>query len=164
MDAENIQLYEATLALVAWNKIYESLRFLKNWWQRSILLAKCNIEVLKSARDGNVTSPRKQRISQLEKITSYLKPQVVISNNVISDNINFLWLNERGDVMKMVFKYNKIILYYYHITEIAKRKSFSSYTYNNISYIYLLIMYLSIYLVIINYKCLFIFSIFWMYP
>lgn len=55
MDAENMQLYEATAALAVQNKIYESLRFLKNW-QRSILLAKCNIEVLKSARDDNVTS------------------------------------------------------------------------------------------------------------
>lgn len=56
MDAENMQLYEATVASAARNKIYESLRFLKNWRQRSILLAKCNIEVLKSARDDNVTS------------------------------------------------------------------------------------------------------------
>lgn len=98
MDAENMQLYEATLALAAWNKIYESLRFLKNWWQRSILLAKCNIEVLKSVWDGNVTSPRKQQqnsVSQLEKITSYLKhARVVISDN---DNINFLMTcNENG--------------------------------------------------------------------
>lgn len=61
MDAKNMQLYEATLVSAARNKIYESLRFLKNWRQRSILLAKCNIEVLKSARDGNVASPYKQQ-------------------------------------------------------------------------------------------------------
>jgi len=50
-----------TLVSAAKNKIYESLQFLKNWRQRSILLAKCNIKVLKSVRDGNVASPYKQQ-------------------------------------------------------------------------------------------------------
>lgn len=74
MDAENMQLYEATLAsTAARNKIYESLRFLKNWRQRSILFAKCNIEVLKSARDDNgyfSVQTIKKEASQLEKITA----------------------------------------------------------------------------------------------